>query len=464
MKKLILFVAIATTTLTSYSQALGYEDLAILFSQNDGNGSARFVAMGSAFGALGGDATALSINPAGVSVFNGSHVSAAFQSRTTDYLTNYYGNSTLTEQEHFNLSSAGAIFTFTDTHNSDWSKMALGVNYRIVTDFDNTFVASGNSGVATFDSFPFDNNATPFVYDVGQNQQFVNTYRGEVSELNLTFGGTFQDKLHIGAGLNFYDVNFTQFATLTEDNSDGNGNTLNARFFQDNFTSGAGFSLSAGFIYKANKNLRLGASYQSPTWHTEIIEDTNIANNDGYFGVTEISVSEDPQNFYQNFTGGFTPRQALSYSLRTPSKLTASAAIIFGKVGLISFDYVSRNFQGLNLTSNNADFSNENIFFDNNLRRTNSFNVGSEWRFNRLSLRGGYRYQESPDANALDSDNLQTYSAGVGYNFGNVKFNLAYANSTRTGLYNFYPQFPQVDPADLDIDNTIITLGIAVSL
>ena len=46
-------------------------------------------------------------------------------------------------------------------------------------------------------------------------------------------------------------------------------------------------------IYKASKNLRLGVSYQTPIWYSEIIEDTNIVDNDGYFGVTEISVSED---------------------------------------------------------------------------------------------------------------------------------------------------------------------------
>ena len=153
-------------------------------------------------------------------------------------------------------------------------------------------------------------------FNIGNNQQFFNTYNGDVSELNLTFG-TLRDKIHLGAGLNFYDITFSQFATLREENSDGNGNTLNASFFQDNYTAGTGFSLSAGLIYKASKNLRLGISYQTPTWYSEIIEDTNIVDNDGYFGVTEITVSEDPQNIYQNYSGRFTPRQSFDYALRT---------------------------------------------------------------------------------------------------------------------------------------------------
>ena len=276
-------------------------------------------------------------------------------------------SSHVTQEEYFDLSSAGAIFSFSNSGDEDWSKLAFGVNYRILADFSNSFVSSGNSGIATFDFFPFDVNTTPILYNIGNNQQFFNTYNGDVSELNLTFGGTYRDKIHLGAGLNFYDITFSQFATLREENSDGNGNTLNASFFQDNYTAGTGFSLSAGLIYKASKNLRLGISYQTPTWYSEIIEDTNIVDNDGYFGVTEITVSEDPQNIYQNYSGRFTPRQSFDYALRTPSKLTTSAALIFGKIGLISMDYISENFKGLNLNSGNADFSNENLFFDNNL-------------------------------------------------------------------------------------------------
>lgn len=461
MKKFIFCVAFAAVSFTSYSQALGYEDLAIIFSQNDGNGSARFVAMGGAFGALGGDVTAMTVNPAGISVFNGSNTSISFQSRSTDYMTTYYGNSLTTQEEYFRLANAGAVFTFTDTNSDDWDKIALGVNYRLLADFDNTFIASGNSGFASFDNFPLDNNTTPIVYSVAENQQFTNLYDGDISELNIAFSGVFQGKMHVGAGINFYDLNFSQRATLREANNDGNGNTLDARFYQENFTTGAGFSLSAGFIYKVSNIFRIGASYQTPTWFTEIIEETNIVNNDGFLGDTEIIVSNS-NTIYDNTVGGL-PVQSLIYKLRTPSKFTLSTAFVFGKVGLISLDLTSRNFKGLNLSGDN--FTAENAFFDTELRNTKALNIGTEWRLNRLSLRAGLRMEESPDANALNSDNLEGYSLGLGYNFGNFKFDLAYSNNNRTGIYNFYPQYPsQVRPADLNIDNTMITAGVSFSL
>jgi hypothetical protein len=130
--------------------------------------------------------------------------------------------------------------------------------------------------------FPLDESQTPILYNISENQELSNFYNGELSELNFVFSGVYEEKLHVGAGLNFYDINFSQQVVLKENNTDGNENTLSARFYQENFTNGVGFSLSAGFIYKPSKTIRLGLSYQSPTWFTELIENTNIINNDGF--------------------------------------------------------------------------------------------------------------------------------------------------------------------------------------
>jgi len=48
MRKIIFFVAFAALSSMSNSQSLGYQNLSLMFSRNDGNGSARFVAMGGA--------------------------------------------------------------------------------------------------------------------------------------------------------------------------------------------------------------------------------------------------------------------------------------------------------------------------------------------------------------------------------------------------------------------------------
>ena len=105
-------------------------------------------------------------------------------------------------------------------------------------------------------------------------------------------------------------------------------------------------------------------------------------------------------------------------------------------------------------------FSAENQFFANDLKNTHAINIGSEWRFNAFSLRGGYHYEQSPDKNAIESDNNKGYSFGVGYKFGNTKLDFSYQNSSRTALYDFYPQYNEANAADLTIDNRIISVTL----
>ena len=461
MKILLKLLAWFAAVLTSYSQSLGYQDLALLFSQEDTNGTARFTAMSGAFGALGGDVSAININPAGLAVYNNSFVAGSFNSRGTDIMSNYYDTSRNNQEQFINISQVGAVFAFKNTHNSEWQKFTIGFNYRITKDFTNSFNSRGNSGIAIFRDFPLDENVPVLEYNIAEEQRFYNNYTGEISEMNIAFSSVHNNKLYVGAGLNLYELNFGQQSTLVEFNKDEDGNELDADLFQDNFITGAGFSLNAGFIYKAHQNFRFGLSYQTPTWFTELSEESNIIDNDGFLGDTEIKVSNNTI-IYNNTSGGYFPMQKLIYRIKTPSKLTASAAFIFGKKGLLSIDYINRNYQNMRLSGN--DFSSQNQFFQDELRNTHSVNVGSEWRFNRFSLRGGYKFEQAPFKSSLDSDNLESYSFGGGYNFGNFKLDVAYSNNNKTAFYNSYPQFPEVNSTELQIDTRIFTTTITMNL
>ena len=140
----------------------------------------------------------------------------------------------------------------------------------------------------------------------------------------------------------------------------------------------------------------------------------------------------------------------------------AAALRIFGKFGLISFDYSTNNYKGLYLSGDN--FSQENLFFDNQLRRADAMRFGTEWRINNLSVRGGYVFEQSPFINSISSDNLESYSLGLGYNFGTVKLNLSYRKSNKTDQYDFYPQYNEVEATQLNINNTIITIGFSANI
>lgn len=69
-----------TILLSLASVAAGYAQTAydaLMFSENNYEGTARSVAMGNAFTALGGDLGAVTINPAGSAVANYSQIGRA---------------------------------------------------------------------------------------------------------------------------------------------------------------------------------------------------------------------------------------------------------------------------------------------------------------------------------------------------------------------------------------------------
>ena len=74
MKNIIFLIALGASYIT-YAQTLSYNDIGVLFTKENIDGTARFNAMSGAFGALGGDMSAIESNPAGAAVFLKSELS-----------------------------------------------------------------------------------------------------------------------------------------------------------------------------------------------------------------------------------------------------------------------------------------------------------------------------------------------------------------------------------------------------
>ncbi|AOW21650.1 OmpP1/FadL family transporter [Urechidicola croceus] len=436
MKKIFGLIALLCSVVMS-AQSLGYNDLGVLFSGDDNNGTARYRAMSGAFGALGGDLSALDVNPAGGAVFSKSEFSASLNFRNQMINSNYYGTNSSLEDDYSNLSQAGAVFVFKNGR-SDWSKTAIGFNYSISKDFENYWVARGNSNYPTFiydDNYTDDGDDTnDIIYLNSDGQRFENYTDGKNDKFTFSVSSQYKDDLYIGASITSNDINFYQFVSLTENNNDGNGNTLQAGLSEELYTVGNGVSFSLGLISKPTDNIRLGLAYQSPTWY----------------------------RLTEEFSDGFEI-SGFDYTLRSPSKLTGSFAYIFDQNGLISLDYTHRNYSNTKLGPS-FDFSQENDVFNTDLKSVSELRLGTEWRHKQMSFRGGYHYKQNPYEGAISSDDLTGYSLGLGYNFGNVKFDLSYENDTQTDIYDFYPQYNEVDAAELDFDTSKITATIVINI
>jgi hypothetical protein len=438
MKKISLLVFLITSSF-SFAQIQGYGDLSVKLTNENKLGTARSMSMKNAFGALGGDLSAIAVNPAGTGVFNQSSASMTLNYSNLDFSNTFYNTTTKSNQENFLLSQIGAVLVFENDgySNNEIKKVNFGINYQKVNDYRNNWTSKGLLYSTLSDDIP-----ETSVYNEVDKQQYDNKSFGTQSELNLSLGMDFDDKLYVGASFNSRDFEFDEKADRYERSYNAEGDYIDAveNFWHNH--QGSGFSLGIGAIFKPVHELRLGIAYQSPTWY-EIHEESNVDEyNVGY------------QNFYYSYNdhtyeNDYDNLRINDYYLRTPSKLTLSVATVVDKFAVMSIDVVRHDYKGLKLTPYNT-YINENENFENDLKNTFTFNVGSEFRFDDLSLRGGYSYAQDPYENAIETDNLQGYALGLGYNFGNVVLDAAYDYNEQTGYFNYYGDIGGVEGAALN--------------
>jgi len=240
-------------------------------------------------------------------------------------------------------------------------------------------------------------------------------------------------------------------------------NLLDAFNDQSLSTYGNGFNFGLGAILKPTKNLRLGASYQSPIWYnlseSFIVNSFSTDPNEPYGwvdGYLDIVLSNNVDTF-QNVTNP----NFFDYQLKTPSKFTGSLAYVFGDIGLISFDYIFQNYTNTKLQPSSL-FIDENLDLTNGLKNTSSFKIGTEWRYKLLSFRGGYRLIQDPYKSSDSSFDITGYSFGLGIKFSpSIKMDFAFDNSSYSDQYQFL-NINGVQPTDLNFNNNRFTSTLVV--
>src|SRR6185312_2301541 len=125
MKRLIYLAVIATIPLGGYAQD---QSDALRYSQLTFGGTARFMAMGGAFCAVGGDMSTLTFNPAGVAVFTKSQLTFspgfAFRNTTSDY----NGSQMLETQPVMTMQNAGMVAAWKNTRDDAmWKGISFGI-------------------------------------------------------------------------------------------------------------------------------------------------------------------------------------------------------------------------------------------------------------------------------------------------------------------------------------------------
>jgi long-subunit fatty acid transport protein len=480
---------------------------ALRYAQDDLNGTARFRAMSGAFGALGGDLSSLNVNPAGSAVFANNQMTLTLSSFNTKNKSNYFGTKTSEKDNSFDLNQAGAVFVFKNHHrNSNWKKFSVAMNYENTNNFNNSVFSAGTNPTNSIDNYflgyadgiatdilensryeklshgtqqaflgyqayiinPTNtgSNNTQYVSNVPaggnyfhENSIVSNGYNGKLSFNAAT---SYKDKLYLGINLNSHFTDFIQSSSFYEENDNANTNMIdlvNVTFDNDLYTYGTGFSFQLGAIAKVTNQVRLGLAYESPTWYHLSDELNQNIVTQIYDYNTSINPSLTSVNPDSNYTIIYTP-----YKLQTPSKVTGSFAYIFGKTGLISIDYAIKDYSNTKFKpTNDPYFRDENNYMASVLDKTSELRIGAEYKIKQLSLRGGYRYEQSPYKNTTTIGDLNGYSGGLGYNFGSTKVDLAYAYAQRNSQQGFFAQ-GLTDGAKIKTINNNLSLTLLFEL
>lgn len=141
MKRIsLLTIAIFSLTL---AQAQNITD-GLRYSTKDNTGTARFVALSGAMGALGGDFSATEVNPAGGAVFLNSNLTLSASFLDLKNETNYFNNSEKSNSNDFSLNQIGGVFVMNNSNEgSAFKKFNIGVNYNTTRNFKNEMYIAG---------------------------------------------------------------------------------------------------------------------------------------------------------------------------------------------------------------------------------------------------------------------------------------------------------------------------------
>ena len=484
------------------------------YSTEQNIGTARFTALSGAMGALGGDFSAININPAGGAVFLNSNLMFSTSLFDVENKANYFNNNEKSFSDDISLNQMGGVFVINNSNGeSAFKKFTIGLNYDTTKSFDNELyiAGTGNNSIGNFfleqaqgiplnqlqlqpgesisrryqylgesqgdfaqnaflgyQGFLFDpvdpNNPSNTSYisniaDGSFNQEYIYLSQGYNSKFSINLATQITDNYFLGINLNTHTVNFDQSSYLRETNNNP-GSTVSGVGFENNLSvNGVGISAQIGAIAKIANNFRLGLSFDTPTWYQISEETTQYLESRRVFQGQSIYQEVDPRiiNIYED------------YNLRTPAKVTASTAYIFGQSGLISFDYSFKDYSSIKFSeiydsysSSSSSFYDLNNTINNTLKGASAFKVGAEYRINQLSLRGGFHYEESPYKNAEIVGDLIGFSLGTGYNFGRFTCDLAYSRSEQERNQQLY-SVGLTDVAKISsiYNNFVLSLGFS---
>lgn len=483
MRKTALIILMAFAAVYSHAQT-AYD--ALLFSENNYEGTARTLAMGNAFTALGGDLGSVTINPAGSAIAGYSQItltpSLTFSASTTQGVMppNYSGSLPYFEKEmrssitRFSMPNLGVTMNF-DTHRTSGLKnVTVGFIMNKSAGWDeDTYAAGTNNSTSFMGAMAYEASAGGYYgADLGANNAYDfmpwKPVTGYQSGMISTFGG--YDDQFVGASEVIYD---NGDIALGGPLSQSYGRNIQGGKYDYVFNLGANIS---DFIYLGANLAVSSLDYAYDEYFKESAIDPSdfeivMSNGDrlyfkdmnykysysatgsGYYGKIGViitpgygfrfgaaiqtpTVNRITEEWYMDGETTYTnanynayaksPYGSGSYTMVSPLRANFGLAYTIGKLAVISADYEMCDFGQMKYTTNGTDrdyFEEVNRDIRDRFGISNIVRIGAEVKpVSAIAIRAGYRMATSPEIYDSWGEKLPVTSTQ------NVSFGLGYSS------------------------------------
>lgn len=460
MKKIVLTISALALMTGAQSQTI-YDANRLIGS--DLNGTARFVGMGGAMGALGGDISTIGTNPAGIGIY-----------RSSDFMTSFGFNSTNTESKYpgANINSGNTKMSYDNIgfvySNKIGNKTALryvnfAFNYRKVKNFNKvTNIHADYDGISQTDQMAHLSNGRPindtYPYGIIEPGDFLNngafsfpdvpwlgilgyksnlitnyaiegtnreeylgylpgspryvngvyrsTEKGGINSYDFNLSFNINDVFYIGGTLGLYDVDYWRDSRYTESFYINNNSTQNDGTYTLHNrlnTTGHGIDFKLGFIARPilDSPFRIGIAFHIPTFY-------NLTT----WNSADISFNTyNPENNKYDTGHTYTQNEAgrdhearTDFRLVTPWKLNVSLGHVINNSIAIGAEY---EFTDNSSSKLKYDFDgyvedavDENNMIKDMLNRVHTVRLGVEAKLvPQFSVRGGYNFSTAAFSN-----------------------------------------------------------------
>ena len=489
------------------------------FIDKELNGTARFVSMGGAMSALGGDISTMNTNPAGIGIFRSSDLQTTFGLSSYNTKSNTLTGTFKNDDVRGDFNQIGFVYSSKIGNSTPLRYVNFGFNYRRAKSFFNKQKFSGNLGDFT-QTLQMAQQADGIMYDAwdnafeneeigwlsaigyygyvieptGENEQYYGMYdqgdalleveqRGHLDEYSFNVAFNINDRVYLGLTLGGYDLNYKKYTYYEEVYPGTRNEGYDLSSWNRIVGTGIDFKLGAIFRPFEDSPFRFGLAMHTPTFYS-LDYKTSAEINSTVYDPVEDEVFDAHVSTVNELT---VPGDMIRpFHFQTPWLFNVSVASTIGSQFAFDAEYEYQDYGYMKFKD--VDGYDEIFDFENSTRdmmkAVHAFKVGMEFKpIPEFGLRAGYNYRTSlfndnafkdlpyysiqTDTDYANTMDRHTVTFGLGYRSSSFYADLAYKYDTyKSNMYPFVVQegnkiYPNtVTKLTNDRHQVMLTLGV----